>query len=104
LLTVKDYNHALCEIVSFVKNVNIHLNSDVEVNSIEKTDDKFPCCDNGKTCYVVLIDKNKSEYDKFTILNHELGHLLFESPTETAHELLESWSKKFKGYEREAYE
>jgi len=103
LLTVKDHNHALCEIVSFVKNVNIHLNSDVGVNSIEETEDKFPCCDNGKTCYVVSIEKDHSEYDKFTFLNHELGHLLFESPTETAHELLESWSKKHKGFESEAF-
>ena len=103
MLTVKDHNHALCEIVSFVKNVNIHLNSDVKVNSIEKTDDRISCCDNGKTCYVVRIDRKNSEYDKFTVLNHELGHLLFDSPTETAHELLESWSKKFKGYKREAF-
>ncbi|MBF86348.1 MAG: hypothetical protein CL489_17980 [Acidobacteria bacterium] len=98
MLTVKEYNHALCEIVSFVKNVNVHLNVDSKnkKNFIQKMPGMCPCCDNDKPCYVVFLASNSSEYDKFTYLNHELGHLLFDSPTKLAHELITSWCDKYK--------
>ena len=34
--------------------------------------------------------------DRFTILNHEVGHILFNSPTKTAEDMITKWVKEWK--------
>jgi len=49
----------------------------------------------GDAYHVITLGRIKG-VDKFTALNHEAGHILFNSPTQSAEDMIDEWVKEWK--------
>jgi len=104
LLSDKDLFRNTADIIESAKECKINLSNTTKrcayVDSDTHTDD-----DTGKETltHSITIGAIKG-VEKFTLLNHELGHVMFDSPISAAREMIKSWAMDFpKKYEEAVY-
>ena len=87
LLSDKEKNLHAVNIVENVKDVKIKLEYSSRSQGYTYTHDQPS---EAKPSHEILIGRIKG-IEQFTLLNHELGHIMFDSPTTSGKELIEKW-------------
>jgi len=90
-LTDKELYNDTASIVENVKDTNISIR---QVNSsigfvVSKEDEPDSMCNTRQN---ITLGRIKG-VEQFTLLNHELGHIMFDSPTTQAKDMLDKWTK-----------
>ena len=86
LLTDKENERAFVDIVESIVKKRIDLRyTSKPISNVESYGE-----------YDVIRLGNIKGIDKFTLLNHEAGHILFNSPTKTAEDMITQWAEEWK--------
>ena len=86
LLTDKENERMFADIVESIVDKRIDLRYTSKPESYVESFGKY---------HVITLGKIKG-IDKFTLLNHEAGHILFNSPTKSAEDMITEWAEAWK--------
>ena len=86
LLTDKENERMFADIVESIVKKRVDL---------RYTGDSISCVESFGEYHAITLGRIKG-VDKFTLLNHEAGHILFNSPTQSAEDMITEWAEDWK--------
>ena len=92
VLSDKDWFDKTTDIVEGVRDCKINVTYLNKQNQIEDKQWKTARADHDKEFYLNIATPAVKGIEKFTALNHELGHVLFETPMAEAKKIIKKWT------------